>query len=95
MNEWQIAVSIGQLIGTVGALIWFTRGLKADFQKFQDEHNKQLEKMKEKHDKLREELLRDYLRKDEFIVLNNKLEATMKEKFDELKELILTLTDRR
>ncbi|WP_456463480.1 hypothetical protein [Persephonella sp.] len=88
MSEWQVAISIGQLIGTVGALVWFTRSLKADLQKLQDNHNKKIEKLQEKHYQLREEIAGNYLRRDEWLSHHNKLEAKLDRRLDEIERLI-------
>ena len=88
MNEWQIAVSIGQLIGTVGALVWFTRGLKTDLQELQQNHNERLEKMQEQHYQLREEIAYKFIRRDEWLAFNNKFEAEIKKHLERIEELI-------
>ena len=88
MTEWQVAISIGQLIGTVGALVWFTRSLKSDLQKLQDNHNKKIEKLQEKHYKLREEIAGNYLRRDEWLSHHNKLEANINKRLDRIEELL-------
>ena len=32
MTEWQIALSLGQLVGTVGTLVWVTKSLKEELR---------------------------------------------------------------
>ena len=88
MNEWQVAISIGQLIGTVGALVWFTRGLKMDLQELQQNHNERLEKMQEQHYQLREEIAYKFIRRDEWLAFNNKFEAEIKKHLERIEELI-------
>jgi hypothetical protein len=95
MNEWQIAVSIGQLIGTVGALVWFTRGLKSDIQglqgnlqELQQNHNERLERMQEQHYQLREEIAYKFIRRDEWLAFNNKFEAEIKKHLERIEELL-------
>jgi len=91
MSEWQIAINIGQLIGTVGALVWFIRSLKMDLSKLQDNHNKRLEDLQEKHYKLREEIADKYLKRDEWLAYHNKTEAKMEREFEEIKKLIMEI----
>jgi len=88
MHEWQIALSIGQLIGTLGTLVWFTRGLKADLQKLQQTHNEKLEKMQEQHYQLREEIAYKFIRRDEWLAFNNKFEAEIKKHLERIEGLL-------
>ena len=88
MSEWQVAISIGQLIGTVGALVWFTKGLKSDLSKLTDESNKKMEEITEKHYRLREEIAGNYLRRDEWLSHHNKLEAKLDKRLDEIESLL-------
>lgn len=99
MNEWQIAISLGQLMGTVGALVWFTRGIKAELEKFKQEHYEQIqklqnshiekfEKLREEHYQFREEIAKEYLRREEWLINHNKLEARIEKHFEKIEELI-------
>jgi len=53
MNEWQVGVTIGQILGTLGAIGLFVRNFKAEFEKFRQEHYKQIEGIR---DSLRNEI---------------------------------------
>ncbi|SNZ08296.1 hypothetical protein SAMN06265182_1257 [Persephonella hydrogeniphila] len=91
MTEWQVAISIGQLIGTVGALVWFTRSLKSDLSTLQNTHNKKIEDLQKEHYKFREEVADKYLKRDEWLAYHNKTEAKMEREFEEIKKLIMEL----
>ncbi len=47
MSDLQIVFSVGQLVGTVGVLAVFVKGLKAEFEKFRQEHYQHLENLRE------------------------------------------------
>jgi hypothetical protein len=83
-----LGISFGQLIGTVGALVWFTRGLKADLQKLQEQYSGRLEKIQEQHYRLREEIAEKYLKRDEWLSHHNKLEAQITRKLERIEELL-------
>jgi len=53
MSEWQVGVTIGQILGTLGAIGLFVRNFKAEFEKFRQEHYKQIESIR---DSLRDEI---------------------------------------
>ena len=53
MNEWQVGLTLGQIIGTIGAIGLFVRNFRAEFERFRQEHYQQIETIK---DSLREEI---------------------------------------
>lgn len=88
MSEWQVAISLGQVIGTVGAIMIFIRSIKTDLSKLQENHNKRLETLQKEHYEFREKVAGEYLRRDEWLSHHNKLEAKLDKRLDEIEKLL-------
>jgi len=93
VNEWQVGLVVGQLVGTVGVLMWFLRSLDKKFQSLdrklqQDvkEVSRDVDNLQKQHYALREEIAKEYLRKDEWLAFHNKLEAKIEKLFMEFKQ---------
>ncbi len=63
--------------------------LDRKLEELQEHHNKQLQNLQEKHYQFREEVAVNFLKRDEWFILHNKLEAKLEKKFDKLEELII------
>lgn len=64
------------------------KDLKDDIMRLQEANNKKLEQIQEKHYQLREEVAVKFLKRDEWFMLHNKLEAKLEKKLDRLENLL-------
>jgi len=73
---WQIGLAVGQLLGVALILKIIISEIKNEIKDIRNE----IKDILEKHYELREEITKEYLRKDDFLAFNNKLEAEIKKR---------------
>jgi len=83
---WQVGLAVGQLLGVALILKIIISEIKNEIKDIRNE----IKDILEKHYELREEVAREYLKKDDFLAFNNKLEAEIK---NMLKDILRRIKD--
>jgi len=78
---WQIGIAVGQLLGTIGIFYFLINNIKNELFRMIDKIERQDEKITnliEKFYEHKEEISEKYLKKEDWIIIHNKMEAEIK-----------------
>ena len=79
---------------TAGVILVFLWQAVKTLQQRMTEIESRIQEERERYHRLREELARDYVRKDDFVLFVNEIEAKMERRFERLEDLLKRGCDR-